>query len=279
MALKNSQILGGNFAYLLHPFEYFLTSMQQLNIHAIEFYAAAPHLYLEDFTFSDVQKLRAQLDDAGISVKCFTPEQCNYPISLATGDVRMRQRSLRYYEKSLEVAAELGAPLMQMISGTGLLNASAQDNWKRSKDGIEHIVRRAESYHITVVLEADPNCTVSNTQKQLAMMAEIPSPNLAGMIDTNALAINGEDFCTAVKLMGGRLRHIHFIDIDLVHNRFCLVPGEGILPMENYIKLLDAAGYCGSITPELWGGTYLHEATPSMSRAVQFLRNAIKCSA
>ena len=104
MSLQNSQFYGANFSYLLHRFDYFVASMQRLGVRTIEFYAAAPHLYLEDASTDDVRRIARMLRAAGIQVGCFTAEQCPYPISLASADETLRNRSLAYYEKALAFA-------------------------------------------------------------------------------------------------------------------------------------------------------------------------------
>ena len=264
------QFLGANYSYIRHSFSFFLDSMQRLDIHDIELYACAPHLYLQgDFT-DKLRKIKKGLTDAGIRIHCFTAEQCFYPVSLATSDIETRARALQYYRNALSCAAELGSPLMQMISGGGLLEDDPSDNLKRSMDGLAEIVSLAEKSGVTIVLEADPDCTIRNTDEQLAAVREIGSTALSAMIDTNALAKNGEDLSDAVSKLGGELRHIHFIDIDPDRGKECLVPGEGILPMKDYLYILSEAGYRGGLTPELWGTTYHGEAEEALRRSMAF---------
>ena len=272
MSLQNSQFYGANFSYLLHRFDYFVASMQRLGVRTIEFYAAAPHLYLEDASTDDVRRIARMLRAAGIQVGCFTAEQCLYPISLASADETLRNRSLAYYEKALAFAQELQSPLMQMISGGALLEDDPEQSRSRSMDGICRLTKLAERAGVKLVLEADPNCTIANTNDQLRAIREIASPQLSGMIDTNALALNGENFSTAAELLGRDLCHVHFIDIDLPKNGMCLAPADGTLPMKDYLKVLSDRGYTGGITPELWGTSYHHCAERTMEKSLAFLR-------
>ena len=94
----------------------------------------------------------------------------------------------------------------------------------------------------------------------------------AGSIAEAALALNGENFSTAAELLGRDLCHVHFIDIDLPKNGMCLAPGDGTLPMKDYLKVLSDRGYTGGITPELWGTTYHHCAQQAMEKSLAFLR-------
>ena len=159
--------------------------------------------------------------------------------------------NLEWTKAILTTAQELQSPLMQMISGGALLEDDPEQSRSRSMDGICRLTKLAERAGVKLVLEADPNCTIANTNDQLRAIREIASPQLSGMIDTNALALNGENFSTAAELLGRDLCHVHFIDIDLPKNGMCLAPGDGTLPMKDYLKVLSDRGYTGGITPEL----------------------------
>lgn len=102
------------------------------------------------------------------------------------------------------------------------------------------------------------------------MAENIVSAGVSGMVP--ALVLNGENFSTAAELLGRDLCHVHFIDIDLPKNGMCLVPGDGTLPMKDYLKVLSDCGYTGGITPELWGTTYHHCAQQAMEKSLAFPR-------
>ena len=102
------------------------------------------------------------------------------------------------------------------------------------------------------------------------MAENIVSAGVSGMVP--ALALLGENFSTAAELLGRDLCHVHFIDIDLPKNGMCLAPGDGTLPMKDYLKVLSDRGYTGGITPELWGTTYHHCAQQAMEKSLAFPR-------
>ena len=95
------------------------------------------------------------------------------------------------------------------------------------------------------------------------MAENIVSAGVSGMVP--ALALNGENFSTAAELLGRDLCHVHFIDIDLPKNGMCLAPGDGTLPMKDYLKVLSDRGYTGGIT-------YHHCAQQAMEKSLAFLR-------
>lgn len=271
MKLKKDQIVGANYHYTRYSLPYFVKSMERLGVRQIEFYAADPHLYVENCTPERAKDIRRRLDDSGIKVACFTPEQCSYPINIALDDDYARSYSVHYYDYTLEYAAILGSPLVQIVGGRGYFDGDLEGAWERSKESLRLITERAKSYGITIVLEASSYMTstvVNNCTHIRQMIDEIKLPNLRGMIDTNALYKAEEDFETCVKLLGEDLVHMHFI--DATENAYSLIPGTGVLPMAEWMQILADHGYQGVLTPELWGTRYAMDPEDAMKRSLAF---------
>lgn len=266
--LRKAQLSGGNYQYVRHPFSYFLESMQRIGITQIEMYAASPHMYVYDYDAQAVKGIRKMLDDAGIRPICLTAEQCMIPVSLSLDDEAVRKRSLQYYELALEQAAALGAPLMHMVAGSGYIGGNPEEDRKRALEGIHHVVKRAETLGVTIALEADRGSPIKNTRDIRAVIDEMGSDNIGGLLDTNAIYHAGETLEQAMDILGDDFLHMHFIDIT--REKGCLVPGEGMLPLEEDLEILNRRNYQGCLTPELWGFTYLNEAEDAMRRSVEF---------
>lgn len=83
--LNVSQIAGSNYHYIKYSLPYFLDSMARLDQHLIEFYAASPHLSIEDATYAQVCDLKRELDAREIRVCCLTQERAS---TLSTSPVR-----------------------------------------------------------------------------------------------------------------------------------------------------------------------------------------------
>ncbi|MBQ8996139.1 MAG: sugar phosphate isomerase/epimerase, partial [Oscillospiraceae bacterium] len=168
--IKKEQILGTNFSYTGHRLSYWFESMKRLDVSRVEFYGCAPHCYLYDVTPERAYSLSRQLKENGLEVCVFTPEQCDYPISTSINDYRVRERSLEYYEKALDVASVLESPYMQMVTGGGYIGDDPEEDFQRTVDAMYRIIRRAEKLGITIVLESDPTTSVANTEDALRLI-------------------------------------------------------------------------------------------------------------
>ena len=269
--IKKEQILGTNFSYTGHRLSYWFESMKRLDVTRVEFYGCSPHCYLYDITPERAYSLSRQLKENGLEVCVFTAEQCNYPISTAINDYRVRERSIQYYEKALDVASVLESPYMQMVTGGGYIGDDPEENFQRTADAMYRIIKRAEKLGITIVLESDPTTSVASMADVERLMKIINSPNLEALIDTNGIMGSGEDFEEVLSRFGDHVKHMHFI--DAIGPQHCLIPGTGNLPLEKDFEIMEKYGYTGTLTPELWGDRYNSWGEEAMRQSLEFLRS------
>lgn len=273
--LKTTQIASSNYHYIKYSLPYFLDSMARLDQHLIEFYAASPHLSIEDATYVTVNDLKRELDAREIRVCCLTQEQCVYPINIACEDDAIRERSVQTFFKTIEFAAQLQAPYAQIVCGRGYFDNPEEDAWKRSVQSMARIVDKAERYGVTMVIEAASYNTtnvVYDSPRIRRMLDEISSPNLKCMLDTCAVAMAKEDIREDLALLGADMVHLHFADgTPLGH----LIPGEGNLPLLDYLNALDEFGYTGAIPFEIYNRLYDFDPEETMKKCLAYLTRAI----
>ncbi len=273
--LKRAQIAASNYHYIKYSLDYFLKSMEKLEQHLIEFYAASPHMSIEDVTYKEIAALKKRLEEQDIKVCCFTQEQCVYPINIACEEEAIRERSIGTFLKSIEAAAVLGADYCQIVAGRGYFERSEDEAWKRSAESIRRIVDKAERYGVTMVLEAASYNTtnvVYTTERMRRMIDEIGSPNLKGMLDTCAVAMAGEDFRQDMELLGSDMVHLHFADGNPLGH---FIPGEGELSLKEYLQVLDDFHYQGAIPFEIYNRKYDFHPEETMMRCIDFMNTVI----
>ncbi len=97
ITISKSQISVMNIQYGYYPLEKFLDDAARAGVEHVELWGAAPHFHLEDMTYTDVCRVRKQIEERGLSLVCYTPEQCIYPVNLAADSTVQRRRSLKYF--------------------------------------------------------------------------------------------------------------------------------------------------------------------------------------
>lgn len=270
-AIKRSQITGMNFHYLHYPLEYFLESMVRFQFEQIELWGAAPHFYVEDLSLSDIRSIRRKIDSRGLKVVCFTPEQCMYPINLAAKEQPIRDRSRRYFERSIEASAELQSQLVLVTAGWGYRNESREEAWKRSCESMQLLAEYAGQRGITLALEPlqriESNL-VCNLSDLLEMLKAIGSPSVKGMLDTVAMAVEGEELDSYFERLGEDFVHIHLVDGRPGGH---LAWGDGTLPLDSYMDILGQRDYKGALSLEFTSSQYLLDPEQAVEASLRRL--------
>ena len=246
--LKLSQVAPANFVFQKFSLEYTLDTIQRSGAKAMEFYCAEPHFSLDDATPDEIKYIGKKLRAHGLKVVDVCPENCTYPVNLASTNMYTRKRSFDYYVKALQAANEWECHNSLFFPGRTTLDASQKDAWKRSVDSMRELAHIAEVYGVTILLEAAPSTVtvVTNLDKEVQMIEEVHSPGLSGMVDLMCLASIHETMESAVEKFGmDRLRHVHFndgVEVSAGHWTQKLL-GEGDVPVEQMLQVLDRNQY------------------------------------
>lgn len=272
--LKESQILTSNYPYHKYSLKYALNSLERIGAHKIEFYACYPHFHMDDIRFWDVKRLRRQLTAHKLKARCFTPEQCMYPVNIAALDVSARKRSMEVFGKSIQCGAELGAEFVVVLAGYGTLDEDEKDTWKRSVESLKRLGELAESHDVKLVLETSPReyTTTHNSKDAVKMIREVGSPALSGMIDTATLGYSGETMQRAIEDLEGKLSHVHIAD-GMPNGH--LVLGEGDLDILDMLRQLDDIHYEGALSLEILNDKYVRNPHDAMKDSYEKLKQYI----
>jgi len=247
-----------------------------MDIQNIELWAASPHFYVEDIKLIDIKNFKRRLRDANLKLVCFTPEQCVYPINIAAKEDAIRERSLKYFFKSMEIAAELGSPILLVTPGWGYFSETKKEAWLRSLESLRKLGEMASDLGINLALEplSPTSSNIINDVKDLKkMLVEINSPNVKGMIDTVQMAIIGDSLDYCINELGKDLIHMHFVDGNPWGH---LAWGDGTLPLTEYLDILFKHEYKGYISLEITDRKYYIEPEKAIQKSVSKILSYIE---
>lgn len=271
--LPADRFVGSNFGFQHYRFEHFLDVMGDFGFSAIELWGIAQHLDLFHEDDARLDRVRRLLDDRGLSVVCFTPEQVMYPVNIASGDETLREHSVRAFRRAAEVCVVLGAPYLFLTSGRGYEDEPRDDAWQRSVESLCEIVTYAASLGVRCLLEplqrVETNL-VLNSHDLRRMLDDIGSDEVDVVLDTVAMACAGETIASYVEAFGSRIGHVQLVDGNPSGH---LVWGEGSLPLGEYVDELARSGYDGTVTFELFGdGGYGLDPVTAWRACIEGLR-------
>lgn len=268
------QIAVANYPYGKYSLEYTLDSLERMGGKKLELYCCDPHFHIDDVTASDIRNVKKKIRNHNLRVVCITPEQCIYPVNIASKNPAARKRSIDTYVKCLEIANEMESPICQFLSGFGCLDEKDEDIWKRSKEALAYLADVADAYGIGIALETSPKSytCLTNAKEVMQMIGEIGSKRLYGMLDTAVLGYSGEDVQEVIDTLGDKLRHVHFAD-GIPNGHFAL--GEGKLDLEHMLRCLCDTAYEHTLALEIMNGAYTENPERAMKRSFEWLKDKI----
>ena len=237
LSMNRDNIVCGNYSYGLFSLDYFLDSMNRLNQTNIEFWGAGPHLYQDECSVSDVDAIVKKIRSHHLNVICYTPEQCMYPVNIASREKGIRDWSVNYLKRSLEIASQMEAPRTLITIGQGYRNESRDEAWARCRDSLLQLAEYAGKMGTTIMLE---HLTKTTTN----------------------LCVTAREYLEA---MGKDIQHVHFID-GMPGGHLAL--GDGILPLDQYVRDLEDFGYDQYLTLEILSDKYHENPEPAYAQSI-----------
>ncbi len=267
--LASHQLIGANFSFQHFPFERVAAMLRGLGFSEIELWGVAPHLDLYHATDARVDAVRGVLEDNGLSVWCFTPEQVLYPLNIASGDAEIRRDSIDRFRRAADICATLGARYLFLTPGRGFEDETPEVAWERSADALREIAGHAHANGVRCLLEplqrVETN-VFTDAAGLRRMLDEVDVDTMDVVLDSVGMATAGDTVATYIELFGSRLAHVQLVDGNPAGH---LVWGDGSLPLGRYVEDLAEAGYRGKITFEPFGnGSYALDPVAAWKRCL-----------
>jgi protein FrlC len=224
-----------------------------------------------------VAKIRDLCKASGLSLVCYNPEQCIYPINYLMGDVdpfdgaRLVEKSRQLIRLSIDISDALGCKRMVLASplwhwrreGGSYTRVTKQQAIEATVRALELFARYAEDRGVAILFEPlvyhDSNA-IETLDDVAALMDQVPSPYLQLLLDSghihvtaNRAGVNPVDYFRAhLERFGKRVTHIH-LDDNSGREDSHLLPGEGTVDFAAMIELLKNHGYQGWLSLEVTG--------------------------
>lgn len=168
------------------------------------------------------------------------------PVSgnLAAEDEKIREYSIRNFERAFYAAEILNCPKVLVSAGCGYFNKPVEDAWKRSEESLYRLSEKAQKMGILLVLETltPLSSNVLNTpEQQKEMISLMPSGSMKPMLDIGQMVYMDQKI-ERYLAHGAELSHIHLHDS---HPAVHMALGDGDLPICEYLDILESAGYKG----------------------------------
>ena len=199
---------------------------------------------------AELRRLLARhgLAPVALTASCMFPAT---PRDLAHPDPAIRAQAVRYLVDCVRFAAEVGAPITQMLaSGETRLAplTSLEQEWRWSVEGMREAAREAERAGIRICVEPLNRYEaylVTNAADALRYLDDVGSPAVGLTLDLFHANIEEPDPAASIRAAGRRLWHVQAADT----NRRGL--GHGHLDLAAVAAALRDIGYGGALVVEI----------------------------
>jgi sugar phosphate isomerase/epimerase len=216
-----------------------------------------------------VRAVRERLTERGLAVVVETgaryvldPLQKHGP-NLLDAAPRGRERRVDFYRRSIDLAVELGAPIVSLWSGAarggvvgdgpGTDPAAAEPAWDRLVAGVLAVLDHARACGVRIGFEPEPGMFVERPAGYLELVRRLGErgSELGLTLDLGHLVVTGDvPAAHAIRALARHLIHVHLDDARAgVHEHLQL--GAGELDLADALTTLHDVGYRGMAAVEL----------------------------
>lgn len=272
-----SRLAGMNYYYRYFPIDYFYESLKKNGIKHLELWTCTHHFDVNQCTYQNTKDFIRKQKQYGLTTICVTPEQSNpKPYNLASRDVYLQEKAIRYFENAIRVASELESPYISMNSGWTYYNEDIKEAFKRSVDKMNYLATFAERFGVSIVFEAlqPEESKLVNTLTDIQLyLHEVNHDNLFVNIDFGAMARAGDTIEDYYRIFPQKIKHCHFVDGKPTGHLFW---GEGSRDVSKDIATLKEHDYQGFLTFEFAQSNYFLNPYDVDKKAISYLKKTIQ---
>jgi sugar phosphate isomerase/epimerase len=249
-------------AYLKFSFAEAVRRLAALGYAGVEIMADVPHAWPACLLEEQKQAIGKALADHQLAISNVNafmmnaisdPRQRYWHPSWIEPDRHYRQIRIDHTRRALTLARELGARCITTEPGGpvergGSWSAALRLFVEELKPVIEH----AEKEGVLLLIEPEPGLLVENAAQFEELMKHIDSPAVGLNFDIGHFYCVGDDPAATVPRLAQYIRHFHLEDIAATRVHHHLIPGEGAIDFAAIFRAIQAIGYQGWITIELY---------------------------
>ncbi len=176
-------------------------------------------IFIDDPGNIDTKAVRQAADDRGLGVTCCSI--VGEDRDLISEDTQIRQQARDYIRSAVDISRDVGSPVFcgPLYSAVGKLVGRPRtgDEWQLAVEGIREVAGHAAQAGVSLCIEPLNRFETYflNTAADTArFVSEVDSPAVGVMLDTFHMNIEEKNVPEAVRIAGGRLRHMHCSEND-----------------------------------------------------------------
>lgn len=249
-------------AYMRFPVDEAIRRIADLGYTGIELMADTPHLWPEDVTAGQIEKVRRLLEQHGLAIsnvnafmmnKIGDKRQPYWHPSWIESDLAYRQIRIDHTKRALTMARQLGASHITTEPGGPIIDESHRESAMRTfVEMLKPVLDHAEREGVKLLVEPEPGLLIENMSQWVDFRSRIDSKVMALNYDVGHFYCVSEPLAPSIEKLAPQIDHVHVEDIAATRVHHHLVPGDGAIDFKEVFAAFRNIGYTGWVTVELY---------------------------
>jgi sugar phosphate isomerase/epimerase len=231
----------------------------EIGYEGIELLCDTPHAYPPTFQDKEIDSFKNQIAKFRLDISnlnAFTLYSISdvYHPSWIEDDKASRELRITHTINCIKLAKKIGVKNLSTEPGGPLSGSKTNIKYleKLFMEGLNRVVPIAEQENIIILIEPEPNLLLENSNQFLNFIENLSTDNVRLNFDIGHFYCVGEDPTDLIYKLSEYIEHFHLADIasNRIHNH--LIPGEGSINFRSVFKAIEAIGYKGFVTVELY---------------------------
>ena len=253
-------------AFMKHSFDQAAATISGLGYEGLELMADVPHAWPAGLLPETKHAITESMSRHHLAFSNINAFMMNaiadhrqkywYP-SFIEPDPNYRQVRLDHTRRALTLCAELGAPHITTEPGGPI--AKGQTRQQAIDLFVEVLKPLAEHAHregVLLLIEPEPELLLETTDQYLEVAERVNAPSIGLNFDVGHAYCMSEDITGQIAKLAPHIKHYHLEDIAATRVHHHLVPGTGVIDFAAVIAAIEATGYNGWLTVELYPFIY-----------------------
>lgn len=196
-------------------------------------------------------------------------------IAMVEDDAASRKRAIAYVDGCTDLAVDVGAPVVHVLSGQAPAGVPEATAWNWFADAVAATSSHAASRGVSLAIEAIAG-HLFHRIGDYERMAKDLGAGIKVNFDPSHLIVQGEDPARLVAEHGQDIVHVHMKDGAGRHPDFTFPPlGQGAVDFAGLVAALKRAGYDGVLSVEYEAQVYGFRETGDeiLANGRKYLRN------
>lgn len=242
---------------------------------AMEIMADIPHAFPKHLTDEHLAEIRrgliaSHLEISNVNAFMLHAVGDTYHPSWIEKDPALRRIRIDYTLDCIGLAKNLGARTISTEPGGPLNGMAREEGLRLFREGLRIVEPKAREEGIRVLIEPEPGLLIETSREFREFYRDL-DPDVFGLnFDIGHFFCVGEDPARLIREFRDCIHHFHLEDIAATREHHHLMPGEGVIDFRTVFESMEAIGYSGFVTVELY--TYEDRAEEATREAYARLR-------